>query len=213
MIKLKSLIETRIIDPTESLWTGDITLYHGTTWDAALKAKKGQLGPQPLRQYVVSILVNDFGEKPDVAERYYDAHADYRKHDPTVLYLSTSFRQARNYAVSNTEWGGEVITDVLYRYVSEKYAKQGRVEYARKWIEENRTKNPAVVTVTVPFSMVFTHPHWKTPARNRILNIVRNIRNMKYRYADKEEMLEDFAIEVFVYENIPAKYVQRIDRV
>lgn len=213
MIKLKSLIETRIIDPETSLWTGDISLYHGTTWNTALKAKKGQLGPQPLKQYVVNILVNDFGEKPEIAERYYDQHADYRKNDPGVLYLSTSFRQARNYAVSNTEWGGEVITDVLYRYVSEKYAKQGKMEYARKWIEQHRTKTPAVVTVTVPFSMIFTHPHWVTPARKRILNIVRNIRRMNYKYADKEEMLEDFAIEVFVYENIPSKYVQRIDRV
>lgn len=216
MIKLKSLIETRIIDPETALLTGDITLYHGTTWATALKAKKGFLGPQPLREYTINILVNDFGEKPDVAARYYDSHADYRKKDPRVLYLTANFDTARNYAVSNTEWGGEIITDILYRYASEKYAKQGHSEYAGKWIEEHRTKTPAVVTVTVPLKMVFTHPHWVNPARKRILSILRNIRtHMKtYGYTKEEvnELLENLG-EFFVYENIPSKYVQRIDRV
>ncbi len=214
--KKKSVKETRIIDPEASLSTGDITLYHGTTWAIAQKAKKGFLGPQPLKEYTVNILVNDFGESTDIAARYYDKHADYRKKDPRILYLTPNFRTARNYAVSNTEWGGEVITDILYRYVSEKYAQGGNAAYASKWIEDHRTKTPAVVTITVPLSMVFTHPHWVNPARKRILNILRNMRTHQktYGYSKEEvkEIMEDFG-EVFVYENIPAKYVQRIDRV
>ncbi len=213
MIKLKSLLEAYILNPEEALSVGMITLYHGTTLQPALKAKKGELGPQNLKQIVVDVLVNEFDEDPQIAADYYEKYADYRKKDPKVLFLTPNFRTARNYAVSNTKWGGEVITDVLYRYSSEKFARRGHPEDARKWIEDNRTKEPAVVTITVPLSMVFTHPNWVTPARNRILNVIRNIKRQTTKTISKEELLEDLDMEVFVYENIPRKYVQRIDKV
>jgi hypothetical protein len=89
-IDKETLTETRIIEPDQALHEGYITLYHGTIWPIALKAKKGQLGPQQIHELVTDILVKVFKESPQKANEYFDKHSRGRKNDPNLLYLTTS---------------------------------------------------------------------------------------------------------------------------
>lgn len=203
MIKLKSLIETRVISPEESLLVGDITLYHGTTYPIALLAKKGELGPVKPGIYAMDILMRHFGETLESAKEIVKKHIGSRRTDPPRLFLTTRKETAEGYARSATKYGGECVMDILSPYLANKRIPP--LEARRHLL----TDDPAVVTFTVPLSIVLTHPHWATPARKRILDIVRNIRKMSKVEWDWDR----FSIEVFVAEKIPSKYLQRIDRI
>jgi hypothetical protein len=202
MIKLKSLIETRIIEPEDSLLVGDITLYHGTDYNIALEAKRGELGPVDTKEYVINILTTYFKEPPENAEKIYKKVIIYRNEsNPPRLFLTTDKEQAASYAKNSTIFGGEIVSIILFSYLNKNN------EYNRY-----RTIKPAVVTFTVPLSMVLTHPFWTTPARDRILSIIRQMRK-RPEIAKDINKLQPLGIEVFVKEKIPAKYFQRIDLV
>jgi predicted CopG family antitoxin len=164
MIKLKSLLETRIIDPQTSLSVGDITLYHGTNWEVAKRAKKGEMGPIDRKKMVINILMTRFGESKENAEKMYEKYAT-RKDEPNVLFLTTDKDQAIGYAKYTAQFGGEIVSDVLTRYIRD-----------RKIPEEQFNRlfpsyEPAIVTVTVPLEMVLTHPYWSTSLKKRLLDI------------------------------------------
>lgn len=202
MIKLKQLIETRIIDPHSSLTTGDITLYHGTTWDIAKLAKKGELGPVDPVDYVTNILVNHFNETEENARAIVKKHLGLRKKDPPRLFLTTDKEQAIRYAQGSSRYGGEMTVDVLGGYLS--YNHPDRLKHIL-------TNNPAIVILTVPVDMVLTHPHWITPLKKRLINIYYARKKHPEIYGEIDKLKP--GIEVFVSEKIPAKYVQRIERV
>jgi len=202
----KRLTETRIITPEESLYEGYITLYHGTTWPIALKAKKGELGPQNLENLVVDVLVNVFHEDPKDAHEYYKKYSGQRKKDPKALFFTTKKEQAEMYSRSTTKYGGEIFFDVLSKYFWDK--NKDHRKYT-DFIRKLKTDEPAVITINVPLSMVLTHPHWITPAKDRIRDILKVIR----QEPDLKDHLGDMTMEVFVKENIPARFVQRIDKV
>lgn len=201
MIKLKSLIETRIIEPEESLLVGDITLYHGTDYRTALKAKKEGLNPIDKKEKVVYILMMYFDENREDAEKIFDKY-NVRKNEPNVLFFTTKKESAIDYAKYTSKWQGEITYDILKRYFIDKNVPK---EIINNYLSISK---PALITITVPLSMVLTHPHWETPARKRIYNIVRQMK--KHPEIAKNF---NFAFEVFVREKIPAKYIQRIDRI
>ena len=204
-----TLKETRIITPEESLYEGYITLYHGTTWPLALKAKKGELGPQPLRDLVINVLVNVFHETPSKAAEFYDKHSSIRRNDPAMLFLTTNKKSAEAYARSSTKYGGEILMDVLGQYFWNSPA-YGDPKHQKFVQEKLQTDEPAVVTVNVPLEMVLTHPHWITPLRSRLRDIRKNIlKNPELKHI----LSDDLSMEVFVKEKIPARFIQRIDRI
>jgi hypothetical protein len=202
----QNIKETRIISPEESMYEGYITLYHGTIWPIALKAKKGELGPQNMEKLITDILVNVYHETPSSAKEIFDKYVDLRKKDPNFIFFTTRKEQAEDYARACTKWGGEMFKDVIERYLWSKNKEEDRGAIFRK-IE---TQEPAVVTVNVPLEMVLTHSHWSTPLRNKIRQIMKNMRNNPYL---KDVLSTDFDIEVSVKENIPARFVQRIDKI
>jgi hypothetical protein len=205
MIKLKSLLirETRIIEPENSLLVGDITLYHGTSWKVAKKAKKGELGPINTKELIIPILINYFGESSQKAEEIYEKYiySYRRKEDPNVLFLTTKKDQAIQYAQYTAKWCGEIVYDVLKNYFLNHNVSKETIEKFHSTINNE----PAVITLTVPLSTVYTHPYWKTPMKDRIKDAIRR--------SKRWNMPMDFNMEVFVYEKIPTKYIQRIDKV
>ena len=203
MIKLKQLLETRIIDPHQSLTTGDITLYHGTTWDIAKMAKRGELGPVDPSQYVAKVLVAHFGKTEEEAMQIVKVNLPrIRREEPPRLFLTTDKEQATRYAMAATKYGGEMVADVLINYMDYNYPDR---------LKHLITGNPAVVVFTVPLEMVLTHPHWTTPLKKRLISIYYTIKKHPDIAKDIDELKP--GIEVFVSEKIPAKYFQRIERV
>jgi hypothetical protein len=202
----QNIKETRIITPEESLYEGYITLYHGTTWPLALKAKKGELGPQDLEKLIVDILVNVYHETPMAAREIFEKYSSMRKKDPNFLFFTTNKKGAERYACSSTKYGGEIFYDVIGGYLWNK----NKGEDLDKIKKHLFTDEPAIVTINVPLEMVLTHPNWNTPLRRRLRDIRKNIlKNPEL----KDVLSDDLNIEVFVKENIPARFVQRIDRV
>ncbi len=202
----RNIKETRIITPEESLYEGYITLYHGTTWPLALKAKKGELGPQDMEKLIIDVLINVYHEAPQDAKKYYDKYSSSRKKDPSAIFFTTNKEGAEGYARAATKYGGELFMDVLSGYMCNKN-KMTRPQAFSKLL----TDQPAIVTVNVPLEMVMTHPNWTTPLRNRLRYILDPIKREKYK--DIWQYIKDMDIEVFVKEKIPARFVQRIDRV
>lgn len=205
MIKLKQLLETRIIGPHSSLTTGDITLYHGTTWDIAKLAKKGELGPVDPVEYVVNILMAHFNKTEEEARNIVKVNLpSTRRKDPSRLFLTTDKEQATRYAQAASKYGGEMVTDMLSNYLP---GPRGKSDFYKHMI----TDNPAVVIVTVPLEMVLTHPYWTTPLKRRLINIYYTLK----KYSEIAKYIDELqpGIEVFVSEKIPAKYIQRIERV
>lgn len=201
-----SLQETRIITPEESLLEGYITLYHGTVWPIALKAKKGELGPQDMQKLVMNVLIDVFHETPQEAKKYYDKYVSIRRKDPSRLFLTTSRKGAEGYARSCTKWGGELFYDVISNYMYEKDQNIDREVLVKKL----KTDEPAIVTINVPLEMVLTHPHWTTPLKHRLRDIMANLK----KYPDiKDSLFDNFNLEVFVKDKIPARFIQRIDKV
>lgn len=151
----RKIKETRIITPEESLEEGYITLYHGTIWPIALKAKKGELGPQNLEKLITDVLINVFHETPKSAKSIYDremkTHSVRQEPDRNVLFLTTNKESAEGYAKACTKYGGEIFLDVLGGYLWEKDKDQ---DYKEKVIKYLQTNEPAVVTINVPISMV-----------------------------------------------------------
>lgn len=206
------LKETRIIQPEEALEEGYITLYHGTTWPVALKAKKGELGPQNLRSLVSNVLVNVFHENPQDAGEIYDREIKKNGGRPVpsqkVLFLTGDKETAERYACSATKYGGEIFADVLGQYIWDKNRNtNGNLSDIMK--SHLMTDQPAVITINVPLSMVFTHPDWRMPVRDKLRTILKNARENP----ELRKHLKDMNIEVFVKETIPAKFIQRIDKV
>lgn len=203
--------EARIINPAEAIGEGYITLYHGTTWPIALKAKRGELGPQNLRQLVSDVLVKVFHETPEAALKYYDDeirhHSTRNAPSQDLLFLTTDKNAAVRYAKAATKYGGEIFLDILGQYVWDKQGQLGQDihELVRKHL---LTDEPAVVTINVPLSMVFSHPNWNTPMKDRLRDIINNAR----KHPELKKHLNDLSMEVFVKEKIPARFVQRIDR-
>ena len=204
--ELGKISETRIITPEESLYDGYITLYHGTIWPLALKAKKGELGPQNMEKLIVDVLVNVYHETPQDAKEYYEKYSKSRKEDPNVIFFTTDKSEAEDYARVSIKYGGELFYDVLGNYLWDKNKGINN----NNVFEKLQTNEPAVVTVNVPLSMVLSHPNWSTPFRSKIRQIMKNIRNNP---EIKGSLSDNFDFEVFVKENIPARFVQRIDRV
>lgn len=205
----KIVNETRIITPDESLYEGYITLYHGTTWPIALKAKKGELGPQELKSLTIDILMNVFHETSDQSLEIYNKYSS-RSKDPNLLFLTTSKEGAEAYARSATKYGGEIFHDIIGNYLWNKGKNTN--QYLSSLETHLKTNEPAVVTVNVPLSMVLTHSNWNTPLRSRIRKYLYNIRS-QYRPEDLDDHLKDLNFEVFVKEKIPRRFIQRIDRV
>jgi hypothetical protein len=203
--ELGKISETRIITPEESLYDGYITLYHGTTWPLAIKAKKGELGPQNMEKLIVDVLVNVYHETPQDAKEYYEKYSRSRKTDPNVIFFTTDKLQAESYARASTKYGGEIFQDVIGEYL---WSKNKEVDRNIIW-NKLQTDQPAIVTINVPLEMILTHPHWTTPLRNRLRRIKANMLKTPelLRFPDK------YDIEAFSKENIPARFVQRIDRV
>jgi uncharacterized protein YifE (UPF0438 family) len=199
VVTIRNILETRIIDAESSLLVGDITLYHGTTWTVAKEAKRGRLAPQNLEEKVIVVLVNEFKVSSVKAKQIYDKYSTLRKGEPSVLFFTTDRKSAEKYARSTSKYGGEVVNDIVERYL------RGQGIFSNEVWDRLVTSEPTVVTITVPLSMTLTHPYWNTPASKRILDIVRSGR--------KWNIDRDFDIEVFIGELIPAKYVQRIDRI
>jgi hypothetical protein len=204
--ELGKISETRIITPEESLYDGYITLYHGTIWPLALKAKKGELGPQNMEKLIVDVLVNVYHETPQDAKEYYEKYSKSRKEDPNVIFFTTDKSEAEDYARVSTKYGGELFYDVLGNYLWDKNKGINN----NNAFEKLQTNEPAIITVNVPLSMVLTHPLWSTPFRSKIRQIMKNIKNNP---EIKGSLSDNFNFEVFVKENIPARFVQRIDRV
>lgn len=208
MIKLKLLIsETRIITPEESLLVGDITVYHGTTWTIAQNAKKGELKPINVIEAAVNMLVNQFGETLEYAKNIVKTSLSTRRRDPPRLFLTPNKESAISYAKACTPYGGESTHDVLGDYFSEKNIPWENIAGMIQ------TKEPAVITITIPLSLLLTHPHWNTPAIKRIRDTIRNMKKYQYLYDDEPGLKKEFHIELLVDEAIPRKYIQRIDRV
>lgn len=207
MITLKSLLfETRIISTENSLLVGDITVYHGTTWTIAQNAKKGELKPINITQSIIDLLINRFGESPEYAQNIVKKSLVLRRSDPPRLFLTPNKASAIGYAKCCSPYGGESTVDVLGNYFSEK-----RIPF------ENiagmiQTKEPALITITIPIKLLLTHPHWNTPAISRLRTIIQNTRKYEYRYTNKEDVLSQLNIELFVDMPIPKQYIQRIDK-
>jgi hypothetical protein len=207
MISLKELIETKIIRPEEALMEDNITLYHGTNYITALKAKKTGIGPIDKKKIITYILMMHFDESETDANRIFDQYFNksLRVDQPNALFLTTNKNSAINYATFNAKWGGELMFDILSKYIKDKKVPDDIVRSYHEYIDK-----PALITLNVPLSLVFTHPHWKTPLKD-ILKRSRLHRRREI-YTDWDKYPLDFG-EVYVYEHIPAKYVQRIDRI
>ena len=202
----RSLKETRIINPEESLLEGYITLYHGTTWPIALKAKKGELGPQNMEKLITDILIKVYHETPINAKEIFDKYTKLRSKDPNFLFLTTSKEGAEKYARSNTKYGGEMFYDVLSGYL---WSKNKKTRF-NTIFEKLKTDEPAVITINVPLEMVLSHPNWNTPLRHTF----RRIRKNMLKNPELKNILSDnFNIEVFVKDKIPKRFIQRIDKV
>lgn len=205
--KQKPLNETRIISPELSLEEGYITLYHGTTWAIALQAKKGELGPQNLKKLIIDVLTNVFHETPRKSVEIFEKYIGDKRKDSNFLFLTNNKQDAENYARSATKYGGEIFMDILSAYMwNYKNWPRESLDSVRNYLQ---TDEPAIVTINVPLSMVFTHPNWNTPYRDRIRDILKNVR----KNPELRKHLDNLSMEVFVKEKIPAKFVQRIDRV
>lgn len=202
MIKLLSLIkETRIIDPIASLLVGDITLYHGTTLSISKKAKMGELGPTNLKQKIKDMFKDLNVSEQDYEYILHNCASSWRiEHDPNVLFLTTRRKDAENYAKTSTKYGGEIFSDIV------------RAIYRNVTNPVHPTNEPAVITITVPLQLVYTHPFWKTPLKQRIKSVLQQMK----RYENNEDIynyIREMNFECFVYEPIPARYIQRIDLV
>ena len=202
----KRINETRIYPVENALFNEYITLYHGTTWPIALKAKKGQLGPMGLENLIIDVLVKVFHETPSRAkEIYLKNSSNIRREDPNVLFFTTVKDAAEGYAKSATKYGGEIFLDVLGQYLWDRDVSN----YEKNVVKHLQTDEPAVVTINVPISMVLTHPHWKTPLKDRLKDIIDNAK----KHPDISEYIRDLRIEVFVRDVIPKRFVERIDKV
>jgi hypothetical protein len=80
-----------------------------------------------------------------------------------------------------------------------------------KVLDHLKTNEPALVTMNIPLSMVLTHPNWNTPLRARLRSILNPIKREKYKHI--WDNITDLRLEVFVKEKIPARFIQRIDKV
>jgi len=207
MIKLRQLLfEFQEIDPLQALNAKAITLYHGTTMGTAMLAKKGELGPIDMATQVRAFMKARGGDKRDIDYYIKKAEAHVKNESPNVLYLALTKDSAGSYAKKTGGVGGEFLRTVMFM------SAHGNVS--------SHLFDPVVITVTLPLSMVFTHPNFKTPisdSLNKIINMKMDIHsNTTFQFRNKKELLQiiyDNITEVFVYDKIPSKYIQRIEKV
>lgn len=207
MIKLIDLIETKIIRPEEALMEDNITLYHGTNYITALKAKKQGIGPIDQKKIITHILMMYFNESETDANRIFDEYFNKtsRVDQPNALFLTTVKKEAVHYATFTAKWGGELMYDILSKYIKDKKVPEDIVKSYHEYIDK-----PALITLNVPLYLAFTHPHWKSPLKDILKKHLFFKRSQRYTDWDKYPL--DFS-EVYVYEYIPAKYIERIDRI
>lgn len=158
-----------------------VTLYHGTSSALLPKIKSEGLKPpdETMKEFSRKLL-RAYGVDNDEIDPLADQvnriisfrfNSEDKPKTADVVYLSTSFKQAKGYADSYFMFGGEIASDV-WATINQLEAKKQRVKFDRKYplIEPIYfNARPVVVEVEVPHNWMITYYDLKDRYQKAIL--------------------------------------------